>query len=104
VALAEPLNAAGVDLVFCCGPNMKRLFDKLPKHLQGAWAEDAGALAPRIAADMRGGDCVMIKGSAGSRMGIVVDALAALDRTANSAAISNTNDINGKTAHAVQQG
>jgi UDP-N-acetylmuramoyl-tripeptide--D-alanyl-D-alanine ligase len=103
-ALAEPLKAAGVDLVFCCGPNMKRLFDKLPKHLQGAWAEDAGALAPRIAADMRGGDCVMIKGSAGSRMGIVVDALAALDRTANSAAISNTNDINGKTAHAVQQG
>jgi UDP-N-acetylmuramoyl-tripeptide--D-alanyl-D-alanine ligase len=93
-----------VDLVFCCGPNMKRLFDKLPKHLRGAWAEDANALAPQIAADIRGGDCVMIKGSAGSRMGIVVDALAALDRTANSAAISNTNDTNGKTAHAVQQG
>jgi UDP-N-acetylmuramoyl-tripeptide--D-alanyl-D-alanine ligase len=103
-ALAEPLKAAGVDLVFCCGPNMKRLFDKLPKHLRGAWAEDANALAPQIAADIRGGDCVMIKGSAGSRMGIVVDALAALDRTANSAAISNTNDTNGKTAHAVQQG
>ena len=49
----------------------------------------------------------MVKGSAGSRMGVVVDALSALGDTADppiSAPISNVNDTNGKTARAVQQG
>jgi UDP-N-acetylmuramoyl-tripeptide--D-alanyl-D-alanine ligase len=103
-ALAGPLQANDADLVFCCGPNMKRLFDKLPARLRGGWAEDAKALGPQIAEAMRGGDVVMVKGSAGSKMGVVVDALSALGDTANSATISNTNDINGKTARAVQQG
>jgi UDP-N-acetylmuramoyl-tripeptide--D-alanyl-D-alanine ligase len=103
-ALAGPVQANGTDLVFCCGPNMKRLFDKLPAHLRGGWAEDAKALGPQIAEAMRGGDVVMVKGSAGSRMGIVVDALSALGHTANSNATSNENDTNGKTARAVQQG
>ena len=99
-ALAGPVQANGTDLVFCCGPNMKRLFDKLPARLRGGWAEDAKALGPQIAEAMRGGDVVMVKGSAGSRMGVVVDALSALGRTA----IPNENDTNGKTARAVQQG
>src|SRR3954454_10270136 len=80
-ALAEPLIVNGTDLVFCCGANMKRLFDKLPARLRGAWAEDSKALAPKIAADVRGGDCVMIKGSLGSRMALIVDALSALDHS-----------------------
>jgi UDP-N-acetylmuramoyl-tripeptide--D-alanyl-D-alanine ligase len=103
-ALAEPVQANGTDLVFCCGPNMKRLFDKLPQRLRGGWAEDAKALGPRIAEAMRGGDVVMVKGSAGSRMGMVVDALSALGQTVNPAGISNENDTNSKTARAVQQG
>jgi UDP-N-acetylmuramoyl-tripeptide--D-alanyl-D-alanine ligase len=106
--LAEPVRANGTDLVFCCGPNMKHLFDKLPAHLRGGWAEDARALGPQIAEAMRGGDVVMVKGSAGSRMGVVVDALSALGDAADPAAIpapiSNANDTNGKTARAVQQG
>jgi UDP-N-acetylmuramoyl-tripeptide--D-alanyl-D-alanine ligase len=53
---------------------------------------------------MRDGDVVMVKGSAGSRMGMVVDALSALGHAVNPAAISNENDTNGKTARAVQQG
>jgi UDP-N-acetylmuramoyl-tripeptide--D-alanyl-D-alanine ligase len=103
-ALAEPVQANGTDLVFCCGPNMKRLFDRLPARLRGGWAEDAKALGPQIAEAMRGGDVVMVKGSAGSRMGVVVDALSALGDYAHPAAISNVNDTNGKTARAVQQG
>ena len=103
-ALAGPVQANGTDLVFCCGPNMKRLFDKLPAHLRGGWAEDAKALGPQIAEAMRGGDVVMVKGSAGSRMGVVVDALSALGDAADPATISNANDTNGKTARAVQQG
>jgi UDP-N-acetylmuramoyl-tripeptide--D-alanyl-D-alanine ligase len=107
-ALAGPVQSNGTDLVFCCGPNMKRLFDKLPAHLRGGWAKDAKALGPQIVEAMRGGDVVMVKGSAGSRMGVVVDALSALgdaaDLAAISAPISNVNDTNGKTARAVQQG
>ena len=75
-----------------------------PAHLRGGWAEDAKALGPQIAAAMRGGDVVMVKGSAGSRMGVVVDALSALGHAADLAPIPNVNDTNGKTARAVQQG
>jgi UDP-N-acetylmuramoyl-tripeptide--D-alanyl-D-alanine ligase len=103
-ALAEPLQSNGVDLVFCCGPNMKRLFDKLPTAMQGAWAENSTALAPRIAQALRGGDCVMVKGSLGSRMALIVDALSALGNTGTPAPNSTSNDTNGKTARAVQQG
>ena len=28
--LAMPLQAAGVDLLYCCGKNMKALYDKMP--------------------------------------------------------------------------
>ncbi len=79
--LAEPFVAAGTDLVFCCGPNMRHLFDRLPPALRGAHAPDSAALAPIAADAVRAGDAIMIKGSAGSRMALVVDALKSLDRT-----------------------
>lgn len=76
--LAQAVREAGIDLVFCAGPNMRHLFDRLPAASRGAHAEDSAALAPVVAAAVRAGDVVMVKGSAGSRMGRVVDALAAL--------------------------
>ncbi len=79
--LAEPFKKAGTDLVFCCGPNMKSLFDRLPAAMRGRWAEDSRALAPHVANAVRAGDVLMVKGSAGSKMSLVVDALAALDVT-----------------------
>ncbi len=78
-ALAGPLVAAGFDLAFCCCPHMKALYAALPAHVQGAYAADAEALAAAAAAAVRSGDVVLVKGSAGSRMGGVVAALAALD-------------------------
>lgn len=77
--LAEPLIACGVDLVFCCGPRMKHLFDRLPDDLKGHHASDSAALAPVVAAAARAGDVIMVKGSLGSRMAAVIDALCALD-------------------------
>jgi UDP-N-acetylmuramoyl-tripeptide--D-alanyl-D-alanine ligase len=79
-ALAGPLRAAGVDAVYCCGPHMRALFSHLPPGLRGHWAEDAGSLAPVVAEAVRGGDVVLVKGSAGSRMARVVETLTALDR------------------------
>ncbi len=73
--LKEPVDAAEVDLVFACGPNMQRLFEALPAGKRGTWAETSeGILAPLVAA-VRAGDVVMIKGSLGSRMAPLVDAL-----------------------------
>lgn len=79
--LAEPLRLAGTDLVYCCGPNMKHLFDRLPAALRGRWTESSAELAPLVAAAVRAGDVVMVKGSAGSRMSLVVEALLALDQS-----------------------
>ena len=63
------------DLVFCCGPNMKYLFDLLPPSRRGAWAPDAATLAPQVRAAMRAGDAILVKGSLGLKMRQVVDAL-----------------------------
>ncbi|CAO3407280.1 UDP-N-acetylmuramoylalanyl-D-glutamyl-2,6-diaminopimelate--D-alanyl-D-alanine ligase [Azospirillum largimobile] len=78
-ALAEPLRAAQVDTVYACGPHMKALFDRLPETMRGAWTETSLDLAPIVTAAVKGGDVIMVKGSLGSRTGLVVDALAALD-------------------------
>jgi UDP-N-acetylmuramoyl-tripeptide--D-alanyl-D-alanine ligase len=73
--LKEPVDAAEVDLVFACGPNMQRLFAALPAAKRGTWAETSeGIVAPLLSA-VRAGDVVMVKGSLGSRMAPLVDAL-----------------------------
>ena len=73
--LAAPIEAAGVDLVFCAGPLMRALWDALPASRRGAWAESAVALAPDVQAAVRAGDAVMVKGSNGSRASLIVKAL-----------------------------
>lgn len=75
--LAAPLIASGVDLVFTCGPLMERLHDALPAEKRGGHAATSDAIAPLAAAALRGGDVAMVKGSLGSRMQRVIDAIAA---------------------------
>ncbi|HKY94244.1 MAG TPA: UDP-N-acetylmuramoyl-tripeptide--D-alanyl-D-alanine ligase, partial [Kiloniellales bacterium] len=74
-ALAEPLLAAGVDLLFCCGPQMHGLYDAIPAERRGHWAPDSQALAPVVAERLRSGDVVLVKGSLGSRMARVIERL-----------------------------
>jgi UDP-N-acetylmuramoyl-tripeptide--D-alanyl-D-alanine ligase len=75
VALKDAVDAAGVDLVFACGPNMAHLFDALAPARRGAWEPAAEALTERLLAALEPGDVVMIKGSNGSRMEPIADAL-----------------------------
>jgi UDP-N-acetylmuramoyl-tripeptide--D-alanyl-D-alanine ligase len=74
-ALAAPIQAAGVDLVYCSGPLMRALWEALPTSRRGGYAETAAVLQPAVLAVLRDGDAVMVKGSLGSKMGPLVKAL-----------------------------
>lgn len=77
--LLAPLTDAGVDLVFTAGPGMAALWQALPREKRGAHAADSAALAPLLRAALRAGDVVTVKGSAGSRMRLVVDQMLAIN-------------------------
>jgi UDP-N-acetylmuramoyl-tripeptide--D-alanyl-D-alanine ligase len=73
--LAAPIQAVGVDLVYCSGPLMHALWEALPSSRRGGYAETAAGLEPAVLAAIRAGDAVMVKGSLGSKMGPIVRAL-----------------------------
>lgn len=75
--LTHPINEARCDLVFASGPMMAHLWAELPVSIRGAYAQGSSDIASLLAADIRPGDVVMVKGSFGSRMATVVEALKA---------------------------
>ena len=85
-ALAEPLARQRAERVFTVGPLMRHLHEALPAAVQGTHAPTSAELWPALAAELRAGDTVLVKGSLGSRMGLIVDALQAEDRRLRSAA------------------
>jgi UDP-N-acetylmuramoyl-tripeptide--D-alanyl-D-alanine ligase len=74
-ALVESLRANAVDLVFCCGPLMRSLWEALPSNLRGGYAGNSAALESEVATSIHSGDALMVKGSLGSKMKLVVEAL-----------------------------
>jgi len=73
--LAGPVEEASVDLLFASGPHMKALYGEMPDLRRGLYAEKSEGLVAAVLDEVRAGDVVMIKGSLGSRMGPVVEAL-----------------------------
>jgi UDP-N-acetylmuramoyl-tripeptide--D-alanyl-D-alanine ligase len=73
--LAEAVVAQRIDLVFCCGPLMRSLWDALPSGRRGGYADNSQLLEPQLLTAIRAGDAVMVKGSLGSRMAPLVRAL-----------------------------
>jgi len=65
------------DLVFCCGPLSAHLFEALPAVLRGGYFPDSTSLAPALLDALKPGDAVLVKGSLGSRMGVIIKALTA---------------------------
>jgi UDP-N-acetylmuramoyl-tripeptide--D-alanyl-D-alanine ligase len=74
-ALADTIETAEIDLVFCSGPLMRALWEALPSRARGGYAETAAGLESTVLAAIQAGDAVMVKGSLGSRMGPIVRAL-----------------------------
>ena len=73
--LIEAIRANQIDLVYCCGPLMRNLWDALSTGKRGGYAESAAALEAQAVTAVRAGDAIMVKGSLGSKMKTIVNAL-----------------------------
>ena len=74
-ALAGEITSRNIDLTYTCGPSMRACSRALPTERRGGHEADSTALAPRLVAALRPGDTVLVKGSLGSRMAVVVEAI-----------------------------
>jgi UDP-N-acetylmuramoyl-tripeptide--D-alanyl-D-alanine ligase len=73
--LNDAIKAEHIDLVFCCGPLMRNLWDSLSAGKRGGYAESAAGLEAQVLAAVRAGDVLMVKGSNGSKTKAIVTAL-----------------------------
>lgn len=74
-AIARHPGLAVVAPIHCVGPRMKALHDLLPRSQRGEWVETAPELATRLRSLIDAGDILLVKGSKGSKVSLVVDAL-----------------------------
>ncbi|PTQ71359.1 UDP-N-acetylmuramoyl-tripeptide--D-alanyl-D-alanine ligase [Celeribacter persicus] len=66
---------ATVDAVHCVGPLMHALYDVLPEVRRGIWFKTAKEAIPALQTLVGPGDVVLVKGSKGSKVSLLVDAL-----------------------------
>jgi UDP-N-acetylmuramoyl-tripeptide--D-alanyl-D-alanine ligase len=74
-AIASHPGLASVQLIHCVGPRMQALHAALPRRQRGDWVATAAELAPRARTLVDAGDILLVKGSKGSKVSLVVDAL-----------------------------
>ncbi len=74
-ALVDDIIAANIDMVFACGADMKNCYDALPLKKQGEYAQNSSQLVQSILNRINPYDVVMVKGSLGSKMLKIVNAI-----------------------------
>ena len=74
-SLLEPLNKAKVDKVYCVGEQMQNLWSKLPFNKRGALAENSKKLESILVNQIQPDDIIMVKGSFGIQMNVLVESL-----------------------------
>ena len=74
-ALARDLKSAGIDLVYLAGEKMAALDATLPSSMRGGYARTSQELRSLVVDALHEGDVVLVKGSLGSRMGLIADAI-----------------------------
>lgn len=77
--IATAIVDSKIDLVFCAGPLMAHLWEALPDARRGLYGAHSSDLVETVRAEVHAGDVVMVKGSLGSAMKPIVDALLAKD-------------------------
>jgi UDP-N-acetylmuramoyl-tripeptide--D-alanyl-D-alanine ligase len=73
--LADLESLSSLSTIHVCGPRMRALHEALPRGLRWEWHETSKGLAKRIPRLVDAGDVTMVKGSLGSKMARVVDAI-----------------------------
>ncbi len=76
--LIDAVIASNPDLVFLAGQRMKHLWDLLPQNMRGAYATTSKDLAPKLCEAILPNDVIMVKGSNGSHMNVIIAAIGAL--------------------------
>jgi len=75
---AEIARYPGMDavtLVHCVGPRMASLYAALPLHQRGKWFETAQEMSAAAHSCVDAGDVILVKGSKGSYVSLVVEAI-----------------------------
>ena len=74
-AIARHPGLAAIAVIHCVGPRMQALWQALPRGQRGEWVETAPELAAHARSLFDAGDIVLVKGSKGIKVSLVVDAL-----------------------------
>ena len=82
LAIARHPGLEAIDVIHCVGPRMKALHAALPRRQRGEWAEKATELAAHPRSLIDPGDIILVKGSKGIKVSLVVDALRKLGQQA----------------------
>lgn len=85
-SLANDLLENDVDMLYASGPHMKSLYEALPRNMQAGYAASSDGLVSMVLDAVQRGDVVLIKGSLGSKMKVVLDALVAQSDAVKNAA------------------
>lgn len=75
VGLVPTLVNNQMDLVFAAGKFMETMYLALPEAMRGAYKPSSRELAPIVVEALKPNDLVLVKGSRGSRMDVVVEAI-----------------------------
>jgi UDP-N-acetylmuramoyl-tripeptide--D-alanyl-D-alanine ligase len=73
--IARHPRLSGIATIHCVGPRMRALHALLPPRQRGLWVPAATDLAAQARQLVDAGDIVLVKGSKGIKVSLVVDAL-----------------------------
>jgi UDP-N-acetylmuramoyl-tripeptide--D-alanyl-D-alanine ligase len=81
--IAQHPGLSAIHVIHCVGPRMKALHAALPRGQRGEWVETAQELAPRARSLVDAGDILLVKGSKGVKVSLVVDVLRKMGQAAS---------------------